>query len=182
MIPFHYDYYKPDTLENAVTTYSKLNKNKKKAIYYGGGTEISNRAKLNKLWFNAVIDINGIPECNILEFQNNHLVIGSAVTLNKICDSNLFPFLCAVSKRAANEEARKKITIGGNLCGCTPYRETALPLLLSNCQATIAGDYGIKNQPLNEIFNNEMKLSPGELLVQLSIYKDNIYSFHSDSI
>lgn len=174
MIPFPFDYYAPETAEEAVSTYFRLIKEKKKVIYYGGGTEITNRAKLHKLWFNAVIDVKAIPQCNILAFQEDHLMIGAAVTLSKICESDLFPFLCAISQRSATEDAREKITIGGNLCGHTPYRETALPLLLSNCQAIIAGKNGLRSEFLSQVFHNGMQLMPGEFLVQLSIHKDNI--------
>ena len=174
MIPFPFDYYAPETAEEAVSTYFRLIKDKKKVIYYGGGTEITNRAKLQKLWFNAVVDIKAIPQCNILAFQGDHLIIGAAVTLSRICESDLFPFLRAISQRAATADAREKITIGGNLCGHTPYRETSLPLLLSNCEVLIAGEHGLRKQLLSEVFHNGIQLTPGELLVQLSVHQNNL--------
>ena len=48
MIAFDFEYYKPDTVEDAVKLYNKLNSNGKKPIYYGrGGTEFISMARMN---------------------------------------------------------------------------------------------------------------------------------------
>lgn len=171
MISFDFDYYKPDSVEEAVQTYFNLSGQGKNVIYYAGGTEIISRARLNQMRFNAVIDIKGIPECNTFGFQNNKLIIGAAVTLTKISDSQFFPFLCAICRRSANHTARDKITLGGNICGKTPYKQALLPLLSSDCEVIIAGKNGMKTLPIRQVFNNELKLNKGELLVQIMVDK-----------
>lgn len=174
MVSFNFDFYKPKTIEEAVQTYYNLSDKGKRVVYYAGGTEINNRAEINQLFFDAAIDIKEIPECNVMEFRNNNLVIGAAVTLDKICNSPLFPFLSEVCQRSATQSARKKITIGGNICGNRPYREATLPLLLCHGSAVIAYKGGIKTVPFIEAYNSEMNLEPGELLVQVLVDKKNI--------
>ena len=170
MVSFNFDFYKPKTIEEAVQTYYNLSDKGKRVVYYAGGTEINNRAEINQLFFDAAIDIKEIPECNVMEFRNNNLVIGAAVTLDKICNSPLFPFLSEVCQRSATQSARKNTMA---VLFVTPYRK-ALPLLLCHGSAVIAYKGGIKTVPFIEAYNSEMNLEPGELLVQVLVDKKNI--------
>ena len=169
MISFDFDYYRPDSVEEAAGIYSRLSGEGRRVIYYAGGTEIISRARTNEIQFDAAIDIKNIPECRQFGYQNNKLVIGAAVTLTKISDSGLFPLLGKCCRRAADHTARDKITLGGNICGSLPYKEALLPLLLCDCEAVIAENGSIKIQPLTAIFDKELKLKNGEFLIQLSI-------------
>jgi CO/xanthine dehydrogenase FAD-binding subunit len=171
MISFDFDYYKPDSIKEAVNVYKDLNGQGKIVIYYAGGTEIISRARLNQINFDAAIDIKGIPECNQFGFQNDKLVIGAAVTLTKISDSGFFPLLGASCRRSADHTARDKITLGGNICGRTPYKEAILPLLLSDSEVVIAGVNGVKSLLVTQAFNRELQLNNGEFLVQITIDK-----------
>lgn len=174
MISFDFDYYKPDSIKEAMDLYNSLAKQNTKAIFYAGGTEIISQARVNKLQFNAVIDIKSIPECTEFGFKNDKLIIGAAATLTKISDSGLFPFLGESCRKSADHTARDKITLGGNICGKIPYRETLLPLLLTDSEALIASTGGMKTLPVTQVFNNGLQLNNGELLVQIIIDKSVI--------
>lgn len=174
MIPFDFDYYRPDSVEEAVKTHRKITEQGRRVIYYAGGTEVISQARVNQIRFDAVIDIKWIPECNILEFQKDKLVVGAAVTLTRISDSSLFPFLGAVCRKSADHTARDKITLGGNICGKSPYKEAVLPLLLTDSELIIAGENGIKSTPITQVFNEELKLNHGEFLMQVVVDKSNI--------
>lgn len=76
-----------------------------------------------------------------------------------------------VCKAAADHTARDKITIGGNICGMTPYRETVLPFLISDSEVAVASTRGIQNVPINQVFNESLQLAEGDLLVQLVLDK-----------
>ncbi len=171
MITFDFGYYKPDTIVEAIKVYKELTGHGKKVIYYAGGTEIITMARVNQIRFDAVIDIKGIPECNVLEFQGDKLIIGAAISLTKISDSGLFPLLGAVCRRAADHTARDKITLGGNICGKTSYKEAILPLLVSESEVMISGESNMKKSTLAKIFRNELMLKSGEFLVQAAIDK-----------
>lgn len=178
MISFDFEYYKPTTIEEAISLFVELESQNKEPLYYSGGTEIISMSRMNDIFTKAVIDIKEIPECNIFEVQDNKLVIGSAVTLTKICEANLFPLLARVSRYTADHTSRNKITLGGNICGKIPYRETMLPFLICDSQVVIAGKDGKKALPVSEIFDRKLKLNKGELLVQVitdSIYLDLPY-------
>ncbi|HAZ38258.1 MAG TPA: xanthine dehydrogenase [Clostridiaceae bacterium] len=169
MIPFDFEYYKPETVEEAVQIYFDLNSKGKKPLYYGGGTEIISMARAFNIYTGAVIDIKGIPECNVQELNDNKLIIGSAVTLTQIAEANLFPVLSLTVQRIADHTIQDKITLGGNIAGTIIYRESVLPLLISGSEVTIADLNGLKQVPLMDILEKRIKLSSGDFIVNAAI-------------
>jgi CO/xanthine dehydrogenase FAD-binding subunit len=167
MISFDFEYYKPSSLEEAVNLYQQADKNGKEPLYYSGGTEIISMARLNELRTGAVIDIKGIPECKVMHFDQEQLVIGAAITLTDLAESNLFPLLSETVRHVADHTIRNKITVGGNLCGKFYYREALLPFLLTDSQVVLASTRGIRNVPIQQILNGEPRMEKGELLVQI---------------
>lgn len=169
MIPFDFEYYKPETIEEAVLLYDDLNNKGKKPLYYGGGTEIISMSRAYNIDTRAVIDIKGIAECNAMKLENSKLIIGSAVPLTQIAEANLFPLLSLAVKRIADHTIQDKITIGGNIAGTIIYRESVLPLLVSDSTIVIAFPGGRKEVAFKEIFNKRIGLNKGELIVSLSV-------------
>jgi CO/xanthine dehydrogenase FAD-binding subunit len=169
MIPFDFEYYKPETVEEAAQIYSDLNSEGKKPLYYGGGTEIISMARAFNVYTEAVIDIKGIPECNVQELKDNKLIIGSAVTLTQIAEANLFPVLGLTVQRIADHTIQDKITLGGNIAGTIIYREAVLPLLISNSEVVIANLNGLKQVSIMDIFEKRIKLNSGDFIVNVAI-------------
>ncbi len=178
MIPFDFEYYKPTTVEEAVNLYNKLKSAGKKPIYYGGGTEFISMARMHNVYTEAVIDIKDIPECNVHEIKNNELIIGSAVTLTNIAESNFFPLLSLTVKRIADHTIQDKITLGGNLAGTIIYRESVLPLMVADSEIVLASINGERRVSIMEVFNKRIQLADGELIVQV-IIKDNFITLPS---
>lgn len=174
MIPFDFDYYKPNTIPEAIKAFKELESQGKQPLYYAGGTEIITLARAQNIYTKAVIDIKGIPECAVLEFQNEQLVIGSVVTLTQISESKMFPLLGRTGARVADHTVQGKITLGGNIGGTIIYRESVLPLLLSDSQVVIAGENGQRQAPIYEVFNERLKLNRGEFILQFII--DKVYT------
>lgn len=169
MIPFDFEYYKPETIEEAAQIYSDLNSEGKKPLYYGGGTEIISMARAFNVYTEAVVDIKGIPECNAQKLKDNKLIIGSAVTLTQIAEANLFPLLGLTVQRIADHTIQDKITLGGNITGTIIYREAVLPLLISNSEVVIANLNGLKQVSLMDIFCKRIELNSGDFIVNVAI-------------
>lgn len=174
MISFDFDYYRPDTLSEAIECYHNLVSGNQSVIYYSGGTEIVSMARAESIKFDAVIDIKSIPECKVLTSENNDLVIGSNMTLTSIAESGCFPLLCTTVARIADHTIQGKITLGGNLGGTIIYREAALPLMITNSRARIMTKKGIRELPFHQVFNGRLQLDQGDFLVQLMIDKKDI--------
>ncbi|OAA93997.1 FAD binding domain-containing protein [Clostridium coskatii] len=171
MIPFDFEYYKPETVEEAVQLYIELNEKGIKPLYYSGGTEIISMSRAYNVHTEAVIDIKGISECNVQKLMDNKLIIGAAITLTQIAEANLFPLLTLTVQRIADHTIQDKITLGGNICGTIIYREAVLPLLVSNSEVIIAGPNGRKQVLLKNIFDKKMKLACGEFIVNVIVDK-----------
>lgn len=174
MIPFDFEYLRPDSIDEAVASFRELHSAGKEPAYYSGGTEIITMARLSQMYAGAVIDIKAIPECNVFEFQDDKLVIGAGVTLTRITEANLFPLLSKSAGRVADHTTRCKITLGGNIAGKIIYREAVLPLMVADAEMVIAGEGGQRRIPISEVFDRTLRLAPGELLVQVVV--DSIYT------
>lgn len=168
MIAFDFEYYKPDSLGEAVKLYKKLSESGKEPLYYSGGTEIITMARRNDLVTKAVIDIKGIPECNVFEIKGNKLIIGAAVTLTHIAESKLIPFISNTADFPADHTSRNKITVGGNICGKIIYKEAVLGHLIGDSSACIYGEKGKRIVPIMQAFNQRLQLEKGEFLFQLT--------------
>lgn len=167
MIPFDFDYYRPASATEAAELYVQLHSQGKKPMYYSGGTEIITMARRNSIQPQAVVDLKSVPECGILEFDQDRLVIGSCVTLSALSAANPFPLLSAASQGVADQTSRNKITLGGNICGKIHYREAVLPLLLTDSRMIIGGPEGKREVSIHEAFAGQIRLKPGEFLMQI---------------
>ncbi|UTR09795.1 FAD binding domain-containing protein [Evansella sp. LMS18] len=166
MIPFDFDYYKPSSISEAVELHRQLDEAGKQPVYYSGGTEIITLGRLNLFYTEAVIDIKGIPECCVCEIDGSNLHLGAGLSLAEIERADYFPLLTVTSKDIADNTARMKITLGGNVCSELIYREAILPFLLSDSHVITAGASGEVSRPVNELFNKELVLERGEFLVR----------------
>ncbi|WP_411679401.1 FAD binding domain-containing protein [Clostridium thailandense] len=169
MIPFDFDYYKPESVEEAIELYFELKAKGKKPLYYGGGSEIISMSRAYNVYTDAVIDIKGIADCNVQELRNNKLIIGSAVTLTQISEANLFPLLGLTVQRIADHTMQDKITLGGNIAGTIIYKEAVLPLLICNSEVVIANPSGRNTALLKDIFNKRIILNDGEFIVSAAV-------------
>lgn len=168
MIPFDFEYYRPDTLQEATEVFRQLDIQGKKAVYYGGGTELISMARMGNLTFDAAIDLKGIPDCRALEYgRNRELVLGSALTLSDITESKQFPLLEKAAGRIADHTTQCKITLGGNLASTIIYRETVLPLLAADSRAVIADQNGLREFPIRRLFDKRLNLPKGSFLVKI---------------
>jgi CO/xanthine dehydrogenase FAD-binding subunit len=174
MISFDFEYYRPTGIDEAVQLFKKLDSENKSPVYYGGGTEIICMSRVNHMWTKAVIDIKEIAECNVLEVRDNKIIIGAAVTLTKICESNIFPLLSRILRSSADHTSRNKITMGGNICSKIPYREGVLPFLICDSVVEVAGLNGRRVLDINDLFNERLKLEKGDILIRIVTEKEYV--------
>lgn len=171
MIANDFIYCKPENRIEAIKAYKNLSK-EKKVFYYGGGSEIITMARAGSRMPDAVIDLKGIKECNQLELTDENLVIGGAVSLNAIEESGLFPLLGTTGSRIADHTNQCRITLGGNISGTIIYKETVLPLLLTDARIILYGPRGFRRITFKNAFDQEIKLRNGEFIYQIKIKKE----------
>jgi CO/xanthine dehydrogenase FAD-binding subunit len=86
------------------------------------------------------------------------------ITLANISESDFYPLMSKACSRIADHTMQCKITLAGNICGTIIYKEALLPLLLSECTVIVASGKKLRPRPITEVFNENLRLSQGELL------------------
>lgn len=180
MIPFDIVYLCPDTLEEAVEA---CRNGIPTTLYYAGGTEIVTGCRNGTYRPAAVVDLKRIPELRRLGEGGAGLFFGAALSLNEIAETGSFPLLSATARKVADRSVRNRITLGGNAAGRLPFREALLPFLAAGALAhlaTPAAGRGFERRevPLRELHAKRLRLSPGELLVGLSVSREAAASAH----
>ncbi|KYD28008.1 MULTISPECIES: xanthine dehydrogenase family protein subunit M [Geobacillus] len=169
MVPFDFAYYRPQSIAEATALFLELEQQGKQPLYYSGGTEILTLSRLGFVSTAAVIDIKEIPECRVLDADGDPLVLGAALALTVLEETNPFPLLTKVAKEIADRTARNQITLGGNLCGQIFYREIATALLVAEADIVIAGPADIRQARINDLFHQQLQLGRGEFVVQFKV-------------
>jgi CO/xanthine dehydrogenase FAD-binding subunit len=125
---------------------------------------------MGKLKPGALVDIKRIPECRARGVEGNDLVFGATLTLNEVIEGDAFPLLRQAST-LVDHTVRNRLTLGGNIAGMLPYRETVLPFLLADATARLVSPAGERTVPLAEVFSERLLLVSGELLAQIRVPK-----------
>lgn len=170
MIPFDIVYYRPTTVEEAVAAYQDAKAQGLAPFYYAGGTEIVTYSRQGNLTPGAVIDIKAIDECCVMEETATSLVFGAALPLNALIEDGRFPLLARAST-IVDHTVRNRLTLGGNIAGKLPYRETVLPFLVASGHAQLAGPEGERVVAFDQVFDRRLKRKEGELLVKVCVDK-----------
>ena len=171
MIPNNFVYYRPENLAEASQAYTIADKDGLDPLYLAGGTEITTFCRNGTIKPGALVDIKLIPECRRLDVEGDDYVFGSALTLNEVVESGFFPLLSRAAQ-IVDHTVRNRLTLGGNIAGRLPYRETVLPFLLVDSRVRLAGAEGERVVLLSDIFSKRLRLEPGEFLVQLLVPKE----------
>lgn len=119
-----------------------------------------------------LVDVTRIPELNRLEVRENDAFIGAGVPLNRVIDAawvaSEATALFEACSLIGGPQVRNTATLGGNVGHALPAADGTIALLASAGMAELAGPYGRRHVPVEELFLGPGKsaLLPGkELLV-----------------
>ncbi len=174
MISQDFEYYRPETYEEAREVFKSKLEEGKNPVYFSGGTETVTYARTNIIKTGAVIDLKGIPETNVFLEEGEILIYGASLSLNHIIERTSFNLMANVLNKVADHTVRNRLSLGGNICGRLYYREAVLPIMVSQGTLVIAGENGIRRENIMDGFDKRISLAPGEILLQVEIDKKNI--------
>ena len=169
MIAQNLHYYRPESLAELIGLYRELTGRGLRTQYFAGGTELLSQSGSAPRNVDAWIDLKKVPECQVQREENGQFIFGSALPLNDVVETNLFPLLSRACRPVADHTIRNRLTLGGNVCGHLPYREALLPLLVAEATMVLEGPEGRRELSVDELFNKRMQLLPGELLLQMNV-------------
>src|SRR5512135_3072105 len=147
-----FDYFKPKTLEEALTLCSKYGE---KAKLIAGGTDIIVMMKKKTMAPDALVSLREVPGLDQIRF-NGSLSIGPMVTHRAIEKSEIirkqFSALTDATDYLGSIQIRNVATIGGNICTAAPSADTATPLLVLGAQVKVKSLKGERTVPIEEFF------------------------------
>ncbi|MFC1814773.1 FAD binding domain-containing protein [Thermodesulfobacteriota bacterium] len=89
-------------------------------VIMGAGTDILVKIKHRLIKPSVLISLRGIPELKAIERKRQNIIIGAAINLRQIKESNLIkellPALSQAAGWVASPQIRNMGTIGGNIC------------------------------------------------------------------
>ncbi len=168
-----FDYFKPKTLEEAL---SLLDQYGEKAKLIAGGTDVIVMIKQKKMAPEVLISLKEVQGLDRIE-SNESLRIGPMVTHRAIEKSEIirknFSALADAVDVLGSVQIRNVATIGGNLCTAAPSADTASPLLVMGAQVKLKSLKKERTLPLEQFFTGpgETVLERDEILTEIVIPK-----------
>jgi carbon-monoxide dehydrogenase medium subunit len=176
IIPVQFEYFEPETLEDAIELLSKYGR---EAKVLAGGTDLLVKMKQRVIEPKYIINIKRIRELAFIERREDYVAIGAATKLRTLEKSELirtkFPALYEAIKSMAGIQVRNMATIGGNLCNASPAADTAPPLLVLDAKLKLLSKEGVRVISIGDFFIGPGRtiLKPNELLTEILIpYSD----------
>lgn len=171
-----YEYYKPKTIEEAISLMGSL----ENAKIIAGGTDVMVLLKQKKIAPQCMVSLRNIPELSYIDTQNG-LRIGSGTTHTAIDENEYirryYSALTDATGRLGSRQIRNVATIGGNICNAAPSADTACPLLALDAKAVIVGSNGLREVSLDEFFQG-----PGKtILSKTDILKEFVMPKYADN-
>lgn len=166
------DYYRPESLEEAVTL---LDKSPENTNVLAGGTDLIIQMRLKEKRPEYLLDLSGINSLKEINTKNNCLIIGSMATFNQLEEdeevSKHLPVLAQAAASIGSPQIRSRATIGGNIANAAPAADTLPALLSLNSRIELHSRAGIRVIKLEEILLgiNQTSIKPAEILTKIII-------------
>jgi carbon-monoxide dehydrogenase medium subunit len=168
-----FDYFGPDTLEEAIDL---LQKNGPDARIMAGGTDLLVKTRLGAVSPKALISLKNIPGLDAISVDpRTGLTIGAMARLADVAAhpeiQKQFPAIAAAANDTANVQVRNMGTVVGNLCNASPSADNAPPLLVMDAALHITGSKGERSLALGDFFKGPgvTALEPDEIVTAVSV-------------
>lgn len=172
MIPSQFEYFTPETLDEAV---SLLNEHGSEAVVLAGGQSLIPLMKLQLAAPEYVVDINRIPGLADISEENDFLRIGSLTREADLDRSEIvrakYPILQDTTSVIADPLVRNMATVGGNLAHGDPANDHPATMLALGAQVVAVGAAGQRLISVSDFFEGPLTttLNHGEILTEIRI-------------
>jgi len=164
---FDVAYIRPDNLSEALDF---LNARGTESKILAGGTDIMVDLRSGELNTRHLLDVSRLGDLKKIEVLDDKLIIGAAVTITELLESETVaasaPALAKAAHKFASRQIRNVATIGGNVAHCSPCGDTIPPLLIHQALAVVASPQGKRNVSIEEMASGpyHCSLQPNELI------------------
>lgn len=159
-----------DKLNNFINPNEVFNLSTK--IIMGGGTDLYVRSE-DTVTESDIIFTNNIKGLNNIYLEGNYCIVGSAVTVTELAESELIckilPDLKKHLKLISCTSIRNRATVGGNIVNASPIGDLSIIFLALNAELEITNQQVQRTVKLKDFFIDYKKLdlAQGELLTAI---------------
>lgn len=162
-----FDYIRPQSLSEALTSYAKADGD---AVYLAGGHSVVPSLALRLQAPSLIVDLSEIEELSGVWIENEFLRIGAMTRhVQAITDPQIAryaPLFKAAAPHVAHAAIRNRGTLGGSLAHADPASEFPASALAMHAELEIIGSNGVRRVGADEFFIDiyETAIEPGEIL------------------
>ncbi|MEW6734651.1 MAG: xanthine dehydrogenase family protein subunit M [Acidobacteriota bacterium] len=172
MIPAQFDYFAPQTVEEALSLLSNYGD---EAKVLAGGHSLIPTMKLRLTSLKYLIDIGRIASLKEIKQDGNVINLGALVTHHAIEASPLLkdkcPLLGAVAAQIGDMQIRNRGTIGGSLVHSDPAADWPAGILALEAKISLAGNHGQRVINAEDFFVGMLQtaVQEGEILTSIQL-------------
>jgi carbon-monoxide dehydrogenase medium subunit len=166
------DYYRPDTLEEAIEALSSNDG----ARPLAGGQSLISILKLRATTVDLLVDISRLEELKAIEVSHDgSATIGAGVTYDEMATSSALqgthPRISQVAAHTVDAQVRNRGTFGGNLCHNDPINNFPPIAVALDAVMHVKSKNGGRDIPATEFFTGYFTnaLEPGEVLTSVTL-------------
>lgn len=168
-----FDYYAPETIQEAVDLLADLGKN---TFVMAGGTDLLIKKRHGMITPEAVVALKNIKGLDRISVgPKKGLFIGATALLADVASHSgirkKYPAISDAAKNTANVQIRNMGTVVGNLCNASPSADNAPTLLALGAALSIAGPQGERALALEDFFKGPglTALEPAEIVTGVTV-------------
>ncbi|MBM3839141.1 MAG: xanthine dehydrogenase family protein subunit M, partial [Verrucomicrobia bacterium] len=172
MIPASFDYFRPQSLEEAI---GLLNQHGEEAKVLAGGHSLVPALKLRLAQPKVVIDIGRISDLNYIREQDGKIAIGAMTTHHVIETSALLrekcPLLAEIAPHIGDVQVRNRGTLGGSLVHADPAADWPAAILALDAELDVVGPNGSRQISAKKFFVDlfQTALQPNQILREIRV-------------
>lgn len=172
MYPASFEYYAPDTLEEALSLLERYGDDAK---VLAGGQSLVQLMKLRFATPRALVDINRIPGLDDLREEEGALHIGALVRHRSAERSDVLRgrrrLLGDAAPLISDPIVRNLGTVGGSLAHADPQGDWGSVMLAANAEVVAQGSGGMRTIPIDDFFQGPFvsALGPTEVMTAIRV-------------
>ncbi|WP_049996106.1 FAD binding domain-containing protein [Halococcus sediminicola] len=173
MYPDEFDYYKADSVQEALSLLDEHSDTEAELL--AGGHSLLPAMKTGLSSPDVLIDISGVDEMQGITVDGDTLSIGAMTRYSDLVDSEDVsehaPALAAAVAQVGDVQVRNRGTIGGNLAHADPAADLPGAALASDATLVVEGPDGEREIPADDFFFGmyTTDVGPDELLTRVEI-------------
>ena len=153
MIPASFEYFRPKTLNEAI---SLLQKHGEDAKILSGGQSLIPMMKLRLASPPVIVDINRVDGLSYVNEADGHLKIGALTREADLEASDIirtkYPILADTARVIGDPLVRNSATIGGNIAHADPANDHPATLVALHASIVVTGPKGRRTIPIHQFF------------------------------